>query len=419
MNILHINSMDVGGAAIAVIRLHEGLLAQGQNSNLLVRSERRLGIPKKYIFSEKPEQLDFWEKMKIKMRLRSPHSFYDQQGLALVGAKLGYGFSFPQSLNDITQHELYQKADLVHLHWIGKLLDFESFFQKNIKPLVWTLHDFNPFSGGLHYSIGTEYTSEHLLDFIPNPKSKLDFLLNQNLTIKIKALEKVQNLTVVASSQYLKKFSEKSLVLGKFPHELISLGLDISNFKPYDSFFCRNLFGLDPSKRTFVFSATNSLIYKGLPLLLEVLERLKPRMEFQLLAVGLLDRELLGRFPEVRFTDMVHDEKLMAMAYSAADLFINPSMQEAFGQTTIEALACGVPVVAFPTGGALEVITPENGILCADFSSQSLEKALWQFFETQHDFHTDSIRQKAVEAFDIQHITQKYLDLYEKVGILG
>lgn len=409
--------MDVGGAAIAVIRLHEGLLELGQNSNLLVRSERRLGIPKKYIFPEKPEQLDFWEKIKIKLRLRSPHSFYDQQGLALEGQKLGYGFSYPQSLNDITQHELYHQADIIHLHWIGKLLDFDSFFQKNTKPVVWTLHDFNPFSGGLHYPIGTEYISEHLLDFIPNPKSKLDFLLNKNLEIKIKALEKVQNLTVVATSQYLKKFSEKSIVLGKFPHQLISLGLNISNFKPYDKFFCRNLFGLAPHKRTFVFSATNSMIYKGLPLLLEVLERIKPKMDFQLLAVGLLDRELLARFPEVRFTGMVHDEKLMAMVYSAADLFVNPSMQEAFGQTTIEALACGVPVVAFPTGGAIEVITPENGILCPDFSSQSLEKALWRFFETQKHFNSDRIRQKAVENFDIQVITPKYLDLYKKINL--
>ena len=60
-------------------------------------------------------------------------------------------FSYPFSDYDITENEWYKDADVINLHWVADFLDYKSFFEKNIKPVIWTLHDMNPFTGGEHY----------------------------------------------------------------------------------------------------------------------------------------------------------------------------------------------------------------------------------------------------------------------------
>src|SRR5688500_14252993 len=76
-------------------------------------------------------------------------------------------------------------------------------------------------------------------------------------------------------------------------------------------------------------------------------------------------------------TGRIEDDRLLSMLYSAADLFVMSSIEEAFGQVTIEALSCGTPVVSFPTGGSLDIINHGvNGVLAKDFTAQALADAI-------------------------------------------
>ncbi|WP_245896527.1 glycosyltransferase [Flavobacterium sediminis] len=110
----------------------------------------------------------------------------------------------------------------------------------------------------------------------------------------------------------------------------------------------------------------------------------------------------------------IQDERLLALLYSAADLFIMSSIEEAFGQVTIEALACGLPVVSFPTGGSIDIIKEgENGILAKDFTANELAKAIAKALSQSFDLQviTDDVQKR----FDIKDKVSEYRNLYETI----
>ena len=78
----------------------------------------------------------------------------------------------------------------------------------------------------------------------------------------------------------------------------------------------------------------------------------------------------------------IKNEHDLNTLYSAADYFLMPSIEEAFGQVMIEALSCGVPVISFPNGGGLDIIsTYMNGVLATDFTSEALSNAIKTYLQ--------------------------------------
>jgi hypothetical protein len=160
MKILLVNTYDNGGAANACIRLHQGLLNQGVASKLLLLHKTK-DIEKSYLFKKNPETNNRsrsyyfkriqhkiakkWNFTFLKPRLSKEEVFFKKRA---AGLEL---FSSPYSKYDITNSPLYQEADIINLHWVAGFLDYESFFKKNKKPVIWTLHDMHPFTGGEHY----------------------------------------------------------------------------------------------------------------------------------------------------------------------------------------------------------------------------------------------------------------------------
>ncbi len=412
MKILHISRFDRGGAN-AVRRLHYGLLDRGYESDLLTLDNFNNTKRRKYIFQPSlPQKFTLQDRLRIKLKLQSPHSFHDQQGLQLKGYSLGYGFTFPETLHDITSHPLYQQADILHLHWVNDFLDYPSFFSKNQKPILWTLHDMHPFTGGFFYSIGTDYQAKQLTNFIHPEKTNLDILLNKNTKTKIQNIEN-QYIEVLATTQTMKKLSEQSQILKSFKHHLIPLGLDTKVFKPYDKFFCRTLFDLPSDIPVLVFvSASLDNQFKGLQLLIEAVSGLENPP--YLLAIGQKNKAF-QHIPYIRFTDYISDEKLMALAYSAGDFFVTPSLQEAFGQTTIEALCCGLPVISFETWGGLDLVNSENGIRVKKMNIKYLRRAIQQILSDKIQFNPQKIREDAIQKYNLDHFINQHIQLYQSL----
>ena len=150
MKILLINTFDRGGAANSAIRLHNGLLNENIESRMLLKIKSKdlhntfdFDIKLTFINIQVERIKKILNRLDFKKICREKILNNRPNGLEL--------FSFPSSKIDITNSILYNNSEIIHLHWVANFLDWKTFFRKNKKPIVWTLHDENPFLGGEHY----------------------------------------------------------------------------------------------------------------------------------------------------------------------------------------------------------------------------------------------------------------------------
>ena len=101
------------------------------------------------------------------------------------------------------------------------------------------------------------------------------------------------------------------------------------------------------------------------------------------------------------------------MWFSAADYFVMPSLQEAFSQSPIEAMACGKPAIVFPVSGTEELITTKNGIVCNGFSKTDLLEGIRIALNKEYD--SGEIRRDVSERFAAQTIVKEYTDFYRQI----
>jgi glycosyltransferase involved in cell wall biosynthesis len=105
----------------------------------------------------------------------------------------------------------------------------------------------------------------------------------------------------------------------------------------------------------------------------------------------------------------------MAIVYSAADLFVIPSLIDNLPNTAIEAICCGTPVVGFNTGGIPDIIEHGvNGLLANEFNAESLAIQIGAALKDLHSFDSDKVSARAREKYELKRQAQAYLELFEK-----
>ena len=424
MKILHICTYDSGGAGKACVRLHQGLLELGIDSNLLVLHQSTRGIKRVYQYVELPPELDNYSKLKGKFkRILQEFKLYkikDENDTSkfLKGRPEGLeSFSFPNSPYDITKHSLYKEADIINLHWTSGFLDYSTFFNDKSKKIVWTLHDLNPFTGGCHYAetcTGFEMSCLHCPQLL---NTSDDNISNWILKTKVNAIESGVSLTVVGVSNWILGESSKSLLFRNFKHVQIPYGINQNVFKPISRIVSREILGLPIDKKIvlFVSDALNTK-RKGFSLLLKAIEKIKEQENIVLCAVG---HTKMDEFDgKGLFTlGSISDERLMSVIYSAADVFVMPSLEDNFPNTVLEALMCGTPVIGFPVGGIKEMIqNNKNGYLCDSVSFDSLAKAIDSFLQSPTRFNQLEIRNLALSKYSLEIQATKYVELYNSLN---
>ena len=419
MKILHINTYDTGGAAKACLRLHQGLLEENIDSKALIK-ERSNYLP--LTFSFIPALANFKVKLKDKLirigkelKLLGLHSEQEKTEIALKKVRKGLEmFIYPFAVTDITESPLYKEADIIHLHWVASFLDWQSFFAKNTKPVVWTLHDQNPF-------LGIEYYAERFLGIddkgmpIERKYQKQELQEEKKMVdFKKNILKNIDNLTIIAPSKWLLDESKKSQVFEKYQHFHIPNGFPIEVFKPHNKDFCREILGLPQNKKVILFVADSvENNRKGFVFLKKALEKIKNE-EIVLCAIG--SKTNIEQQNNLIELGKIQDERLMAMAYSAADVFVIPSLEDNLPNTMIESLLCGTPIIGFPVGGILDVLEDsENGYLCSEISVEALQKNIEKFLNNSHLFDRQRIAQKAQEEYALQVQAKKYVNLYHSI----
>lgn len=410
MTVLHITTSTSGGAAVACIRLHQGLQQSTVNSEVLcLKDYKNMAnrVPQIHEFADNffktiIRKGKFWiYEQKLKSKLRNQQPGFET-------------FSTIDTMFDITRHPLYIKADIIHLHWICGFMDFVSFFKKNTKPVVWTLHDMFPFTGGCHHADGCEgfVTDCNNCPQLKNCPDK-QLALNQ-LCKKREAMLQSDSVIIVTPSSWLNNLSAKSSLFKKYPHYVIPNGVDETVFCPGNKAEARKKLKLATDNNIILFVAHSvSNFRKGSHLLFEAVSKLKTE-KVQIIAAGKTN----GLPNDLPFMSLgeIDDPHQMALAYQAADLFVLPSLAENLPNTIAESLLCGTPATGFNVGGIPEmIIDGQTGFLCKKITATNLAETIDLFFKEKHTFNATEIRNISVEKYSRTKQSEQYKNLYNRI----
>jgi len=418
MKPLLINTADRGGAAKACLRLHEGLLQQNIKSKVLLRNKTNSNVPETYQISLQAIERSLKTKItdktikilkELKLYKSKVDDFFSKRpdGLEM--------FSYPFSNYNILKSDLYQNADIINLHWVAEFLDYKSFFQNNKKPVVWTLHDQNPFTGGEHYTekyLGIDKNGYPIKRNLSNTEKNK---FNEIIKIKQDALANVEDLHIVALCNWMANEVKQSEVFGKYPVNIIPNSIDSTIFKPRNKAYSRELLNIPQNKKVILFVADSiSNQRKGYVYLERAFEQIKNK-DVILCSIGAKSSTLKTNKNVIELGH-VSDEMLMSIIYSAADIFVIPSLMDNLPNTVLESILCGTPVIGFPIGGIPDMVQDrENGYLTKEISVQALVETLNKFIETSEMFDNDTIRKNAVKKYDLQVQAKNYIKLYEQI----
>ncbi|MBQ3582417.1 MAG: glycosyltransferase [Alistipes sp.] len=396
MKVLILSSSDCGGAGIAALRLHKALMSYGIDSSMLCFYK---GTDTNQVYQVK-------KKLSVKILEKLPIIYRNNKYRKDVHSLLLKGTfeicSFPEAIYDISNHPLIKQADIINLHWIGNHLNYKLFFRNVRKPIVWTLHDMNPFLGISHY-FGDRDSNPLFLGL----EEKVRMLKNE-------AISQHPNVSVVNLCQWMKEYSEKSETFANRTHTIIPNSIDTNIFRAYDKKEARTGLNLPLDKPILLFvSQSVENRRKGFDLLQDTLKNL--HRDCVLLVVGEATAELKS-IDNSLFVGAINDERRMAMLYAAADAFILPSREDNLPNTMVESLCCGTPVISFSNGGMRDHIrTLENGVLVEQMNSDSLLEGINLFLDNIQKFDRYGISEKAHAIFSPELQAKRYMDFFSSI----
>lgn len=368
MNIHHYNSLAFGGAFTGAARLHQGLLEQGHDSHIL------------YFYGNPPLNIPHVHNYNI---LKGRRACKTERPPAPTVTTLPdceiFAYPYrPEYFTPVIMNDPeLSTPDIIHLHWISLNLDVVSLIASipDNMPFIWTMHDMNPLTAGCHYSfdcskykVACSQCPQLVPGQDPDPcRMAFDIWIE---------LLKNKTFHVVANSEWLCKEAQESIILKHASSiSTIHYGLDVSVFRPINRKTARTILGLDPDETIVCFGAdriTNPR--KGIAELAAALNALPDRLSNVCLLTFGKSNGIGDLGIKSRHLGSIASLEQQALIYSASDVFVIPSLQEAFGQTALEAMACGIPVVGFRTGGIPDMI--EHGktgllALCGDAADLS------------------------------------------------
>lgn len=387
MKVAHINTYCSGGAAIACKRIVKALNKSGTDAEMLVLYKT---IHDENIFDFRYE-LTFAEKIKLK--------FANKYNVVLNQYKYANKeelFSPYYSVWDINRHSLVQSADVINLHWVSGFVDFNSFLKNKKKKIVFTLHDFYPFSGGFHY---------------PNLYFNTSFFkeeINRNLHM----LEKLYNqsdIHFVGPSGYIINQFEKNLPLKNATSSVIRNPVDRNLYFYSKENSYRQKAGFDVNDKVLLY-INDKLKYnrKGYLRFKEIIPELL-RHGYKIIMAGDRDTELQDA--SVFQTGFVNSDSELNKIYNSSDLLLYTSFNDNLPNTISESLCSGIPVIAFNNGGIGEMIQDGvNGRLIEGNNLRAFANGVDEILTGKTNNH--EISKVAHEVYSEIKAAEKYNEIY-------
>jgi glycosyltransferase involved in cell wall biosynthesis len=416
MKVTHIARHDNGGASRAAQRLHRGLLELGHESIMFV--------PEIFNEEQDPTVIPFRPRRDLLSRLRRR---LRSRRISRSGAR--YRRSSPPSYGGFSddrtpyRDELLTQlpsADVIHLHVMFQFVDYRTFLMTvpQQTPVVRTMHDMSFFTGGCHYDGGCGNYTNHCGGCPQLGSQDPEDLSHQIWKRKYSALSRVKpgRLHLVAPNRWLATEAKRSSLLHKFPITVIPYGLDTEVFRPRDRRAAREVLGI-PSTAFVVLFVAGSISHplKGFALLAKALNGLRDQRDLLLVSVGGGAPPVEVQVPHLRLGHIGSDH-LLPLVYSAADVFVIPSVDDNLPQTVLEATACGTPVVGFAVGGIPDMVRPGvTGWLVPPQDVDALRAAICALQQdpAKQAEMADNCRGIAVQEYALEVQARRHVELYQ------
>lgn len=399
MKVVHLSTTDFGGAYKAVERIQSCLRLYGVESKILVRS--------RFFDTETTEVIN------------TPLRRFFSKSRNLLNLFLSKGDVVTDLFGTDMRHDKdILDADVIVLHWVNSFISDRSVRQlmELGKPVFWVMHDMWPFTGGCHYDL---YCESYKSDCASCPMIKKQRLRNISaFNLKRKRnLFATMNITMIAISRWEQTCAQESFPLKGKKAIWISNPLNTDIFKPTDDQQeLREQYKIPEGKKVILFGADKALenATKGFSYLVEALRRMDGS-KYVAICFGKAPEKDRIQLPniDIKYLGTIQDEKKLAAWYSLADVFVAPSIQEAFGYTVCEALACGTPVTAFAVGGMLDQIDHrENGYLARLYDVEDLAEGI-KFCAENKKTLGKRARETVLERNSYEVIGKKYKEVFE------
>jgi glycosyltransferase involved in cell wall biosynthesis len=403
MKILHVNQSDIsGGAAIAGYRLHQGLLAQGIDSKILVgivktESERIATVPRKTRFENQLNR------------------FTRYSGLSDINLFSSF---------DILNHKFYQDADILNFHNLhtGYFNYLAISKLTKLKPAIFTLHDMWSFTGHCAYSYDCDRWKigcgkcpyPDIYPAIRRDSTRIEWKLKNWIYSK-------SNLTIITLSHWLTEQAKASM-LSRFPIHHIPNGIDTDAYQPLDRHLCKAVLGIPQNKRVLLFGADSLKDKrKGGDLLFNALQQLPQSLRSEILLMT------FGNGSEAITTELgiptfnlgyISSDRLKSIAYSAADLFIFPTRADNLPLVLQESMACGTPMVSFDIGGVLDLVRPMvTGYLANPEDAKDFCNGILTLLKDDQLRQNMSVNCRAIALaeYSLELQAERYIKLYKEI----
>jgi glycosyltransferase involved in cell wall biosynthesis len=331
-----------------------------------------------------------------------------------------HGFASKDATRKLVEQIQIIKPNIIHLHNIhGYYLNFEILFNylKSAKiPVVWTLHDCWPITGHCTYFSFIECNKwKTHCEKCPQKKEYpssywVDNSYN-NFKFKQKIFTSVENMTIIPVSNWLAEIIKNSF-LNKYPTKVINNGIDLNTFRPMNIDKVKMKYNLNDK---FVLLGVANVWdrRKGLEDFIKLGNHLKE--DEVIILVGLTKKQI-NCLPH-NIIGITHTENVQELTelYSAGNVFINPTWEDNYPTTNLEAISCGTPVITYNTGGSPEAISSETGFIVEKGNLEEVRKAIDSIRKNVKAFYRNACRKKAIHMFNKEDRYAEYIQLYEEI----
>ncbi|WP_104763204.1 glycosyltransferase [Helicobacter aurati] len=424
LRVLHLVTQDNGGAGRACVRLHCALLKANVHSLILTQQQTSC-IQNIHVLKQSKMRKSLTKSLRNLSLLPFRHSLKNAKDYFSPNIHIPYLSTNNQSL--LRQIESFAPS-IIHLHWIeGGFINIHNLASLT-KPMLWSLHDENAYTGGCHYvAQGCEGARNgcRICPLFSNAththkthKSFSRDISYLTFTNKQKTYNKL-NLTINGLSSWIAKRAKESLLLNNKTIINLPNPIDTDFYKPLSQTFAKQALGIKSDKILLAFGAIggSSVRRKGFFQLKTALKMLNNKEKYELLVFGGESENIDG----IQMTNLgvIHDEVALVLLYNACDIFIQPSLAENLSNAIMESLSCGTAVVAFDIGGNGDMIQhKQNGYLAKPLDTQDLKNGI-EWLANRNVSESQNIAKNArdsiIEKFSYDIVASQYITIYKQL----